>query len=397
MMIGVGRMGRPYVTAARRLGLRVRAVEAASRVDAVADAVDGVHPCRGELDEQWVEAAAAAVVAGRPDGVVAFSEPHVMAAALLQDRLGIPGPSLHAAALSRNKALQRATFAAHGVAQPDFMVTDDLPATTDWAAPRLPVVVKPLSSAGSAGVELVADLATYHEAAARRAGERPLLVETAIGGPEFSWEALVQDGEVWFSNLTAKETTGPPHFVELVHRTGIELAATDAERVERFTAAVLAGLGMRTGLVHMEFRLTAAGPTLMEVAVRTPGDFLMELLGLTYGLDWFELVVRAALRMPLPDPPAGPIRYAASYLPTAAPGMVTEIRGLDEIRRHPCVVEAELRVAEGQTIAPLRSSAQRVGHVLLAADTREELEAALTFVRRTLEVRTHAERVELVA
>jgi biotin carboxylase len=391
MLVGVGRMGRPYVAAARRLGLRVRAVEAATRVDAVADLLDGVQACRGELDELWVEAAVAAVGSGRPDGVVAFSEPQVTAAALLQDRLGLPGPSLHAAVLSRNKALQRATFASYGIGQPDYLVTDDLQDAAGWAATRLPVVVKPLSSAGSAGVELVGDLDAYHEVALRRAGERPLLVETAIEGPEFSWEALVSDGEVWFSNTTAKETTGPPHFVELAHRTGVRLPPDDAAQVERFTADVLAGLGMRTGLVHMEFRLDATGPTLMEVAVRTPGDFLMELLGLTYGVDWFELVVRAALGLPLPDPPLGPVRSAAVYFPTAAPGVVTGIRGLDEVSAHPCVVEAKVMVAEGQVVAPLRSSAQRVGHVLLAADRPDELEAALAFVWDTLDVCTRAE------
>jgi hypothetical protein len=145
---------------------------------------------------------------------------------------------------------------------------------------------------------------------------------------------------------------------------------------------------MRTGIVHLEFRLAAAGPTLMEVAVRTPGDFVMDLLGLTYGVDWFELVVRAALSLPLPEPPAGPVRYAASYLPSVAPGTVTRIRGLDEVRAHPCAVKAALLVAEGDVIAPLQSSAQRVGHVVLAADSRAELDAALGAVRAALVVET---------
>jgi hypothetical protein len=50
-----------------------------------------------------------------------------------------------------------------------------------------------------------------------------------------------------------------------------------------------------------------------------------------------------------------------------------------------------LMVTEGQAVAPLRSSAQRVGHVLLAADRRDELEAALAGVRETLDVCTRAE------
>jgi len=392
MLVGVGRMGRPYLEAARRLGLRVRAVEAASRMDAVAGAVDALHACRGELDELWSEAAHTAARTGTIDGIVAFSEPQVMAAALLQDTLGLPGPSLRAAVLSRNKALQRGRFAAHGVRQPDYLVTDDLRAGAEWALERLPVVVKPLSGSGSAGVELVADADGYRAVAARRGGER-LLVETAVDGPEYSWEALVRDGEVWSANTTAKETTGPPHFVEVAHRTAAQLAPGVARQVDDLATRVLTALGMRTGLVHLEFRLADAGPTLMEVAVRTPGDYLMEILSLTYDVDWFELVVRAALALPLPDPPPAPARYAASYLPIAPPGVVTEIRGLAEVTAHPCVVRTALKVAEGQAVAPLRSSSQRVGHVLLAADSQEELDSALGYVRETLVVCTSPEAV----
>lgn len=388
MLVGVGRMGRPYVAAARRLGLRVRAVEAAARVAAVADQLDGVYACHGDLDEHWVAAASAAARTSPPDGVVAFSEPQVMAAALLQDARRLPGPSLHAAVLSRNKALQRGTFAAHGVRQPQYVLTDDLHASAAWARRRLPVVVKPLSSSGSSGVELVTGMADYAAMADRRAGDGPLLVESAVEGPEYSWEALVVDGTVWFANVTAKETTGPPYFVEVGHRTGAELPPDVAAEVDRLAAGVVGALRMSTGIVHLEFRLAPQGPTLMEVAVRTPGDFLMDLLSLTYDVDWFELVVRAAMSLPLPSPPTGPARYAASYLPVAAPGVVTRIQGLPEVLAHPRVAHAGVIVAEGDVVAPLRSSGQRVGHVVLAADTREELDSALAEVRATLVVST---------
>jgi len=174
----------------------------------------------------------------------------------------------------------------------------------------------------------------------------------------------------------------------VAHRTAVEFEPEVAARVGELTSSVLAAMRMRTGLVHLEFRLTETGPVLMEVAVRMPGDYLMDLLGLTYGLDWFELAVRAALSLPLPDPPSRPVRYAASYLPVAAPGVVMRIAGLDEIRSHPCVVQAGAKRVEGDVVAPATSSAQRVGHVVLAADSPQELEDALAYVRETFVVQT---------
>jgi biotin carboxylase len=390
LLVGVGQMGQPYIAAARRLGLDVRAVEVAARSGAIAGKLDAVWPSRGDLDEQWAEAAYAAVADRRPDGIVAFSEPQVLAAALVQDALGLPGPSLHAAVLSRNKALQRGRFAAAGIRQPTYKITGRLAAAEEWAASRLPVVVKPLASSGSAGVELVRDLESYQAVAVQRGEEGPLLVETAVNGPEYSWEALIHEGTVWYANTTAKETTGPPYFVEVAHRTGVQLEQPAAARVEALGAAVLVALGMRTGLVHLEFRLARSRPVVMEVAVRTPGGYLMDLLSLTYGFDWFEIVVRLAMSLPLAEPPPGPSGYAASYFPVAPAGLVVEASGLEAVCAHPRVVRAGLSVTAGDILPVIRSSAQRTGYVVLAGDTQDEVRDALEFVRRTLAVRTRA-------
>jgi len=98
--------------------------------------------------------------------------------------MGLPGPSLHAAVLSRNKALQRACLAAAGVRQPEFTLCASVDDAVSWAAGRLPVVVKSLSSAGSDGVELVDDPARLRTAVQARSGSERVLVELAVDGPE---------------------------------------------------------------------------------------------------------------------------------------------------------------------------------------------------------------------
>ncbi|MFF3596784.1 ATP-grasp domain-containing protein [Kitasatospora indigofera] len=390
LLIGVGLMGRPYARAAHRLGLRVRAVEAESRADEVRGLVDELELSQGQygaLDELWAETAYEAAQRHRPDGVLAFTESHVLAAALLQDRLGLPGPSLQAASISRNKALQRGRFRAHGVGQPDYRLTGALTEAGPWASTRFPVIVKPLSSAGSEGVELIPDLPAYRETAARRT-KGLLLVETAAQGPEYSWEALVQDGKVWFANLTAKETTGPPNFVELTHRVAVRLPEQEAAVVDALGESVIEAIGMRTGLVHLEFRMTASGPQVMEVAVRTPGDYLMDLCSLAYGIDWFEMVVRLAVGAQLPPPPEAPVWYAASHFVVSEPGVVVAVEGLDDVRAHPAVVDAGVSVAVGDRIGETSSSGQRTGFAVLSAASPEELEEALAYVRRILTITT---------
>lgn len=385
LLAGVGAMGRPYLEAAARLGVRARALESAAtwenRPTGLAERFYRVPDGR---EESWAGAVAAAVAERVPDGLIGFAEPQVVAAALAQQRHGLRGPSLHAAVVSRNKALQRALFGAHGVPQPEYLHVARLGEARDWMIRHLPVVVKPLSLSGSQGVELIRTPDEAEEVVTRRDGEGQLLVETAVEGPEFSWEALVREGEVLFENVTAKETTPPPYFVELVHRCGHDLDAESAAQVRELTSGVLMALGMDTGLVHLEFRMSAAGPVLMEVAVRTPGDYLPDAIGLTFGFDLYEAMVRLSVGLPLPALPERPVSHAATVFLTAAPGTVTGIEGLDEVLAHPAVVRVRPRKGIGDTVQPLTSSGRRLGHVLVHAGSPADREDAVKFVRETL-------------
>ncbi|MEZ7003343.1 ATP-grasp domain-containing protein [Streptomyces sp. AD55] len=387
LLVGVGVMGRPYLEAAARLGLRVRAVESAAAWDGrPLHLAERFHRVDGAHDESWVRAVTEAAAEGPPDGLIAFAEPHVLAGALAQERHGLRGPSLHAAVVSRNKALQRATFAAHGVPQPAHVHVASVADARQWMLDRLPVVVKPLTLAGSRGVELVSDAAAVDEVIARRAAEGGVLVEEAVEGPEYSWDALLRDGEVLFSNVTAKETTPPPRFVELAHRCGHRFEDGLAAQVDDLTTRVCAAAGMRTGLVHLEFKVGASGPVLIEIAVRTPGDYLPDAIGRTYGFDLYEAMVRLATGLPLAPLPRRPVSYAATVFPTAEPGTIREITGTDEVLAHPAVVRVRLRKGPGDTVLPLTSSGRRLGHVLVDAATPGEREDALKFVRETLRV-----------
>lgn len=392
-LVGVGLMGRPYLLAARKQGFAVHVVEAESWSDALQDQVD-VHriPALGadgwSVDEMWALGGYAMARDGGIDGILAFTEPQVLAAALVADRLGLPGPSLHASVLSRNKALQRACFAAHDQPQPEFTVVADHDRAISWATPRLPVVVKPLSSFGSAGVEQVSDADTLREVLTRRKPEK-LLLEKAVDGPEFSWEGFVRDGEILFGNITAKETTGPPRFVEIAHRSGHRFDERTEGAVRRLTEDVVRCAGIRTGMVHLEFRVTAQGPVIMEVAVRTPGDFILDLVAATYAFDPYAATMQLALGVPpeLPDS-AEPKSYAAAWFPICPPGTVTAITGFETLLTHPLVSRAGMYVRVGDVVEPLHSSFQRAGYVLIKAPSPEKREEALATVREALRITT---------
>ncbi|MFE7181820.1 ATP-grasp domain-containing protein [Streptomyces erythrochromogenes] len=382
LLVGAGVMAEGYLHAARTLGLRVGIVETPTRYAALADRFpcivdfEPVDEAAAARDESWLAPAMTLAARLRPDAVWGFAEPHVLATAMVQHRLGLPGPGLDAATVSRNKALQRAEFARTGLPQPAHRHTRKLSEATDWALERLPVVVKPVSSQGSQGVERVATPDDWADTVARRDTEGPLLVEQYVEGQEYSVEALVHRGRVLFTNLTRKETTGPPYFVELFHEAG---HGTDRpvlrKAADELCRGVVAALGMVTGIAHLEFRAVDDDePVIMEVAVRTPGDHIMELVARAHGFDVFG----ACLRLALGEEPAvpdghGPVRAAGSlFLSSPGAGTLAALdlsawSALPEVARH------DARLAPGARVRPAEDSGDRLAWAVLDCDTPDRL------------------------
>ena len=386
LLVGAGVMGRGYVEAARALGLRIVLIDPPEYRETYAGLVDVFLSPEGNTEADWLAAALRAAEEHRPDGVVPFTEIHVQGAAWAQDLLGLPGPSLAATDTSRNKSVQRVLFARAGITQPEFTVAATAEHALRWSEDRYPVVVKPLRGMGSVGVRLVKNAAELTADLARRDVAEQVLVEQYVEFPEYSWEGLVRDGEVIFGNYTRKVTSGPPEFVELRHE--VAWCDLDLERLDPWTAQVTAALGVRTGLVHLEFRDDGSVAYPMELAVRMPGDHIMELMCRAYDHDFFASHIELALgRTPLV--PASAARSAGVvYVAAARPGRIEAVHGVTDAEQCPGVVRVGHKKKVGDLVDGLRSSADRVSHALLTAPDSAALNAEMDEVARLIDIRT---------
>ncbi|HKH88210.1 MAG TPA: ATP-grasp domain-containing protein, partial [Acidimicrobiales bacterium] len=196
-----------YLAAAERLGVEV--VVASERAQALA-ATMGQNFLEIPLHDP-AEAARRIVAQARSEprlalhAILGVDDQGLLAAALAAAELGLPHSPPESVALTRDKAAMRAAFAAEGVPQPAYEVVASGAAGAAEAAERLgpPVVVKPISLAGSRGV-IRADTPAAAGAAAHRIraildGEteppdEPLLVERFVAGPEVAVEGILRAG-----------------------------------------------------------------------------------------------------------------------------------------------------------------------------------------------------------
>jgi biotin carboxylase len=237
----------------------------------------------------------------------------------------------------------------------------------------LPLVVKPCDGAGSVGVRILRDMAEVAAWKPSRNGTR-LLAEKYVHGSEYSVEAFSLHGQHLIAAITEKVLAGSAGENGLV-----EVGHTVPARPEHETEAGLRGfvhdfldrLGLREGLTHTEVILGPDGPAIVETHTRNGGDHIADLVLLSTGLDLRDLALRARCGLiqvlpTVPEPSGGAaIRYF-----TPPPGVVEEVSGLDAARYLPGVVEIEVDVRAGDRVNVLRSSFDRVGHVIaVGADT----------------------------
>ncbi|MFC4033468.1 ATP-grasp domain-containing protein [Streptomyces polygonati] len=363
------------------------------------DCLSRIAPASYQQSTEALDTAVELAAARPVSAVVPGLEYAVPATAALAAKLGLPGATEPAAQALRDKVRLREVAGAGGVRNPRWREVhgpEDIMAFAGGG----PVVVKPANRQASVGVQLLDSVdaasaalawertstASEYEQVPDRALKWRFLAEERLRGPEFSVEALVRRGEIIFENVTAKTVIDGPYPVELGHLLPAPLDQDTQAAFGTAMRALIAALGFQTGILHAEWILTEAGPTLVECAGRCPGDYLIDLNDLAYDtkirVTLIDLLAGRPVTLPRSARRTSAIRFLA-----AAPGTVTAISGVDTAEALPGVESVEVDVEVGQEVRPWASSWDRAGHVIAtgpdAAATRQRVLDADAAIRIT--------------
>lgn len=337
----------------------------------------------------------------RISGVFNTSEAFVEAAALTCDLLDLPGPGLRAAKIARNKALQRTLFES---ASPPFVCTRAGHAPPVF--PHYPAVLKAVDRSGGSGVRVLAEPQQLAAAQSDYAQGEPLLLEKFIVGIDLSVESLIYEGDVVFQGITeeADSPAGKAHLELGYTQPAQRLSKSQRARVDAVHQGLLAGLRVGNGFVHAEYRAAGDDVFLMELAVRVPGDGLLEMYELSTGKALEDTVLDCALGQ-LPNHPRAE-RFARQLyfeVPDGCPhgasikGTAIEARFRGDppwprgggARGPGGVRSLRLHVRRGEPLAAVRSARDRHGSVVFDAATEDELERLDQHIRNNLEISTN--------
>lgn len=310
-------------------------------------------------------------------------------------RLSLPGIAPEVVHVSRNKILQRKALRAAGLLTPKFREAEKVGAALEaWDDfQSVACVVKPVDSSGSRGVIYVScreNMAAAFETARESSPTNRVIVESFMPGIEYSVEAWVVRDKVHVLATSEKLRTQPPYLLDReVHFPGSLPPDRRRKMVECAVRAIHA-CGFRDCPVHLECIEHADGPMVVELAARGAGfKVFTEILPKVTGLS----TARASIDAALGKSPGLEVKSRGSAASLIfldpVPGVLKAVVGLDGACALPGVAEVVLYVRPGQLLNPLRSGADRAGHILVydqdAAACRATARKALGLIQLEVE------------
>jgi biotin carboxylase len=263
----------------------------------------------------------------------------VMTAARLRERFGVPGMSVDAVNGFRDKKLMKDRVATAGLRVPRSVRVKSAHDAHEGAAMMgYPLVLKPISGAGSADTYEVRSDQELDAALAKMHHVEEASLEEFIEGDEFTFDTVCIGGKPAFANIA--------HYLPkpLIARTNewispIIITVRDMQRPEfaagiELGANVLSALGMGDGFTHMEwFRKPSGEVVFGEIGCRPGGACLVDQMNYTCDIDLFREWARVVCWNSFEAPTRRKYNAAIIFKRAKGQGRITRITGLHEFMR----------------------------------------------------------------
>ncbi len=312
------------------------------------------------------------------DGLLTTSDYPVRVVSYIGEKLGLPAMTQRVAQVCTNKYEQRRLFKESAVNTPFFIQCNQDSDLSELTA--FPYIVKPVDSSASRGVEEVHNASQLKEAvkvACDQSRTGNAIVESFIGGKEFSVETLTQGGITHIIQITEKLTRGEEqgYFVEDTHIEPARISEAEANAIRTEVLKGTKAVGVDNCPTHTEIKLWDGKPYIIEMACRLGGDYITsDLVPLSTGISMMENLIKLSVGEKIDTD----VKY----------NKWSCVQFLNEANYYRCkefiasgdshIINSEVEEYKDSVI---KSSLDRLGYIILQADTREEIEDILTKIK----------------
>ncbi len=321
------------------------------------------------------------------DGVICVAADAPVTAATVAKRLGLPGISIEAAELACDKLAMKTRFAARGVPVPWFAEVATPQALARVAIERgRDLVIKPVDSRGSRGVQRVAQVADLDKAfwfARSHSPSERVMVEQYLDGPQVSTESVVVGGRCFTPGFSDRNyeylERYAPFFIENGGDLPSHLSPEIQAKVRDVVGRAAAALGITDGTVKGDIVVHKGEPYVIELAARLSGGFFCTReIPLNTGVDFIGAAIKVALGETVTADELEPRQLTPVIQRYAFPdaGQVVSVEGLDAARKVAGVADVIVTAKLGDVIPAAGDKRPSAAMVLTVGASRDAALAA---------------------
>ncbi len=275
------------------------------------------------------------------DRLEATIEAHIVPAAVVRERCGIPGTSVRTAWLCRDKPSMKEVLRQAGIPCAQSTGADDANEVRTFASQvGYPLIIKPRDAAGASGTAKVDNDQELEAALASIRFDRgaSVAVEEFIEGHEGFYDTVSIDGRValefishYYPNVLEAMRT---RWISPVFITTNRIdQAPGYDEVKSMGRRVLPELGIGTSATHMEWFFGPKGLKFSEIGCRPPGVGAWDLYCAANEIDLYREWAMAICYGRVVSQPSRGFSAGIVALRPDRDGTIAGYEGLDEIRR----------------------------------------------------------------
>ena len=375
--LGAGFYQLPLIKEAKKLGFKVICVDADFNAAGmcladlkIQESIDNCREIESKIDELFLE--------GRIRGVLSRSFGNaVKTAALLSQKIGVKLFPAERADEIFDKRKMKLAFKEMGIPSSSTVVfkRNKIPFP-------FPFVLKPVAGHAKSDCRLITDESALKIYLKTVGDEAELIAENFIEGDEIVAVGLVHKGKFYLAEMTDKEKTQPPYFVDVKHIAPSKYIHRWKE-IESFGQKIADYYSIRKSPLVMEFIFTPKEEVfIIEAVPEFGGEFLCDyLIPSRSGYNIFKNMIASCSRTGFtpPDIRKNKTAVCVNYI-TSKTGTIESFSPPSDKNEN--LVAFHMFKAVGSEVRTPKTNHDRIGVVVSKARTREEaIESASSIIR----------------
>lgn len=316
--------------------------------------------------------------------------------AYVAEKLGLPGNTFEQTNYYCDKIKFRTICKKIGIPIPAYIKIVD--SSIPEFKMDMPWIVKPSDSQSSIGISKINTMDEYKSAteyAISKSKHHKAILEQFFSGDEIVCEGFVYQGK-YYHLLFGDRRYFNGTFIPSQTLFPSEINVSIKKKILDFENAIAREINPSFGIIHSEYLLNkeTGEICMVESAIRGGGVYTSShLVPLSTGIDITKLLIRCALGQVsktdvehvFENRKCGASAYICFTLPE---GIVTEIRGFENVARIKGVVMCDIRnLSVGDMTEKMVAKGMRKGPILIHASDRDELETIISAVQDSVHIK----------